>query len=259
MKRIPLYVCLVLLLVLTVLPAATASPLISGISPATVPNTGDFTLTITGSGFTGNSTVFLETPYAMQDALYGTVVSWSPTSITVRFSLSGKAPARYNVWVNTPFTDPYGNFRPQDLGELPLGFTISQGSGTPVTTTATPVAGNGMISVSSNPPGANVYVDNEYKGLTTLNIQNVQNGIHIVKIRSDGYQEWSREVVVYGNSQSLFATLVPIPTATTATTVPPTTTYPTPTATVPTTKSPSGIETGIIGVIGAALILIKRK
>jgi hypothetical protein len=67
-------------------------------------------------------------------------------------------------------------------------------------------------------------------------------------------------VVVYGNSQSLFATLVEIPAPTSApTTSPPVTAYPTPVTTVPTTKSPAGAEVGIIGIIGAALLMIKRK
>jgi hypothetical protein len=117
-----------------------------------------------------------------------------------------------------------------------------------------------MISVSSNPSGANIYIDNEYKGLTSLNIQNVDNGNHFVTVRLAGYQDWTRDVVVYGNSQSLFATLVATPATTTVTiTSPPVTAYPTPTATVPTTKSPTGIEIGIIGIIGAALIFTKRK
>lgn len=261
MKRIPLFVSLVLLLmVVTVIPAATASPIISSISPVTAPNTGDVTITITGSGFNANTTVWLDTWYVIQDPLYGTIVGRSPTSITCRFSLNGKAATQYNVWVNSPFTDPYGNYNPQDVADLVGGFKVYQGTGTPVTTTAAPAPGMGSISVSSNPSGANIYLDNEYKGLTTLNIQNIQNGNHVIKVRLAGYQDWTRDVVVFGNSQSLFATLAATPAPTSApTTAPPITAYPTPTATVPTTKSPAGTEVGIIGIIGAALILIKRK
>ena len=260
MKRIPLFVCLVLLLVVTVIPAATASPIISSISPVTAPNTGDVIITITGSGFNANTTVWLDTWYVIQDPIYGTIVSRGPTSITCRFSLNGKAATQYNLWVNSPFTDPYGNYNPQDVATLTGGFKISQGTGTPVTTTATPVPESGSISVSSNPPGANIYIDNVYKGLTTLTVQNVENGNHVVVVRLAGYQDWTRDVAVYGDSQSLFATLAPIPAATSSpTTSPPVTAYPTPTATVPTPKSPAGTEVGIIGIIGAALIFTKRK
>jgi len=260
MKRIPLFVCLVLLLVVTVIPAATASPIISSISPVTAPNTGDVIITITGSGFNDNTTVWLDTWYVIQDPIYGTIVSRSPTSITCRFSLNGKAATQYNLWVNSPFTDPFGNYNPQDVATLTGGFKVYQGDVTAATTTTSPVPGSGSISVSSNPSGANIYIDNEYKGLTSLTLQKVENGNHVVKVRLAGYQDWTRNVAVYGNSQSLFATLAPIPAATSSpTTSPPVTAYPTPTATVPTPKSPAGTEVGIIGIIGAALIFTKRK
>lgn len=261
MKRFPLFVCLVLLLlVMTAIPA-TATPTISRISPATAPNDGDVTVTITGTGFNSLSTVRISPEHTLDAPLYGTIVSWSPTSITCTFSIQGKTPSQYRVWVNSPFTDPFGNYFPEDVGFLANGFEISQGTGRTATPTTTPVSPKGNISISSIPSGANIYLDNEYKGLTPLMLKNVENGNHVVLVRLTGYHDWTQNVVVLGNSPSLSARLAATPVTTTATTTIPKIyiTDTTPVAPVSTTRSPSGIEIGMIATIGAALLIRIRK
>jgi hypothetical protein len=261
MKQFPLFACLVLLLlVLTVVPA-TATPTISRIDPASAPNTGDVTVTITGTGFNANSSVKLSSPYIVADPIYGTIVSWSPTSITCTFPVQGKTPTQYNVVVNSPFLSPVDDRLYEDVVLRSLGFTISPGIATTVTITTTPVPLYGNISVSSVPAGANIYLDNEYKGLTPLTMKNIENGDHVVLVRFTGYQDWKQDVVVRGNSQSLSAGLAAVPAPTTVPTkIPkiylPDTTLP---ATAQKTRSPTGIETGIIATIGAALLVMKRK
>lgn len=262
MKQSPLVVCLAfLLLVVTVIPV-TASPTISSISPPSAPNNGDVTITITGTGFNSQSTVWINTPYYDEGSVPGTVVSWSPTSITCRFSIRDTTPSRYNVWVNSPFTDPFGHSYPEDVALLSLGFTITQATGTPATTTSTPVPAQGSITVTSVPSGANIYLDNEYKGLTTLTLKNVENGDHVVLVRLAGYQDWKQTVEVRGNAQSVSARLVAIPVPTTPTTkIPKITITDTPpvATTVPKTTSPSGMEIGIIAIISAAFLIMRRK
>ena len=73
-------------------------------------------------------------------------------------------------------------------------------------------------------------------------------------VRLAGYWDWTRTVDVYGDSSSLSATLIPVTTTTTVIT-----TIPTTVATVRKTVSPLGAEIGIIAIMGAALLLIKRK
>ena len=99
------------------------------------------------------------------------------------------------------------------LGPTGGSNTLTATSGTlTVTFTANGTAGStlsyGSISVSSTPSGADVYLDNYYKGLTTLNMNNITNGNYIVKVRFNGYQDWIQNVTVLGNSASLTATLV---------------------------------------------------
>jgi hypothetical protein len=256
MKRFPLFVCMVLLLLIMAGIPAAASPTISSISPATAPNNGDVTVTITGTGFNSQTTVWLKKSLSNDAPIYGTVVSWTPTSITCTFSIQGLTPTKYHVWVNSPFTTPSGDPVPEDVTFLDSGFAIYQGPSTAATTTITPIPPEGSIRVSSIPSGANIYLDNEYKGLTTLNMADIENGNHFIVVRLTGYQDWTQNVVVLGNSQSLSAPLVAIPAQTTIITG---ITTPIPIAPVPATTSPIGIEAGIIATIGAALLLIKRK
>jgi hypothetical protein len=257
MKQFTFFVCLFLLLVVTVVPV-TASPTVSSISPRTAPNTGDVTVTITGTGFNEQSTVKIVSN-TYDTPIYGTIVSWSPTSITATFPIKGKTPDQYYVEVNSPYTGSLGEYHPTDVGILASAFTISQGTGTPATPTTTPTPAYGTISVSSIPSGADVYLDNEYKGLTPLTLKNIENGNHAVLVRMSGYQDWIQFVEVLGNSPSLYVRLAAIPVTTsppTVTTIPTTSPAPAPTRT---TASLPGIEIGIIATAGAALLIMKRK
>ncbi len=69
--------------------------------------------------------------------------------------------------------------------------------------TPPPTPAFGSIAVTSSPSGANVYLDNVYKGFTPLTLDAVPNGNHVVILRLDGYEESSRTIVVMGNLQSL--------------------------------------------------------
>lgn len=251
--------CLVCLLLVAAIPAM-ASPIISGISPASAPNDGAVTVTITGTGFTSGSSVKLIPPSSTEPPVWGTIVSWSPTSITCTFPIQGRTPNRYTVWVNSPFTSPNGMYYPEDMGMLTSAFTISQGTGTTATPTAT-LPSTGNISVVSIPPGANIYLDNEYKGLTPLTLKNVENGNRVVLIRLAGYQDYTDMVPVLGNTPTVSARLVPIPISTTIRITLPSTTLslPTPVPAAPTTASLPGIEIGIIAILGAALLVMRRR
>lgn len=85
--------------------------------------------------------------------------------------------------------------------------------------TPPPTPALGSIAVTSTPSGANVYLDNAYKGFTPLTLDTVPNGNHVVVIRLDGYDESSQTIVVMGNLKPVSATLnskaTQIPTAAT--------------------------------------------
>ena len=105
MKGSIFLVCLILLFFLVVagIPVA-ASPSVTDIRPVSAPNNGDVTVTITGTGFNSQSTVWM-TPSSVCDPshkIYGTVCSWSSTSGTCTFSFRDQNPGLYTVWVNSP-------------------------------------------------------------------------------------------------------------------------------------------------------------
>lgn len=54
----------------------------------------------------------------------------------------------------------------------------------------------GSISINSDPIGADIYLNDEYEGLTPLNLQNISTGKYTVKISLPGYEEWIDEVTV---------------------------------------------------------------
>lgn len=92
--------------------------------------------------------------------------------------------------------------------------TITQTLSVSPTTHPTPEPGKGSISVSSNPSGAEVYIDNVYHGLTPVTITSVDPGSRVVKLQLAGYTPWQATVQVNsGQSTPVEATLQPQPTS----------------------------------------------
>lgn len=88
-----------------------------------------------------------------------------------------------------------------------LGVFLSGCSSTP------PVQETGSLQLTSSPPGADVYLDNEYRGTTPATITAVPAGNHTVEIRGRGYERWSVPVtVIKGRALNISVTLAGIPT-----------------------------------------------
>jgi hypothetical protein len=73
--------------------------------------------------------------------------------------------------------------------------------------TPAPTPAYGSITVTSSPAGADIYIDNVYKGLSPAVFDAVPNGNHVVLIKLDGYQDLLRSVTVTANNQSVHAQL----------------------------------------------------
>jgi hypothetical protein len=112
----------------------------------------------------------------------------------------------------------------------------------------------GGIAVSSSPSGADVYVNNIFRGLSPLTVESLTPGVYTVLVRLSGYQDFMSTVSVSaGQTAQVSAVLIPasIQTETTRQTVPPTA--------VP-TKTPMSPMTAAIGLIaGAGIVLHLRK
>jgi len=65
-----------------------------------------------------------------------------------------------------------------------------------------PVSGTGGLSVFSTPSGANVFLDNNFIGITPLTLNSVAAGNHLVTMRLDGYQDYSTTIQVNAGATS---------------------------------------------------------
>ncbi|RLF80737.1 hypothetical protein DRN44_06785 [Thermococci archaeon] len=77
----------------------------------------------------------------------------------------------------------------------------------------------GFLSVNSNPPGAEVYINGNYAGTTPLEDYKLSPGEYEVKIKKDGYEEYSKIVTITAGKTTTFsALLTPIPQSSSTTT-----------------------------------------
>lgn len=54
----------------------------------------------------------------------------------------------------------------------------------------------GGIELAANPDGSDVFIDGRFQGKTPLSLEDVDAGSHLVEIKQDGYQTWSKKMNV---------------------------------------------------------------
>jgi hypothetical protein len=69
--------------------------------------------------------------------------------------------------------------------------------------------GKGTLNLTSKPPGAEVYLDNQFRGSTPSTITGLNPGMHNVEIRLKGYQGWSTDIAVSPGTYQFNAVLTP--------------------------------------------------
>ena len=80
------------------------------------------------------------------------------------------------------------------------------------TQTATQVPATGTVAVSSEPAGAQVFIDGRFEGITPVTIPSVETGQHTVLLKLDGYADWQVKVQVEaGQQENVDATLSLLP------------------------------------------------
>jgi len=70
--------------------------------------------------------------------------------------------------------------------------------------------GTGTINLTSTPTGAEVYVDNQYRGTTPGTIPDLPAGVHTVELRLQGYQTWSTGMTLSSGTYQFDAILTPV-------------------------------------------------
>jgi hypothetical protein len=66
------------------------------------------------------------------------------------------------------------------------------------------------IYIYSNPSGATVYINNNLQGHTPLTLGSVPDGNYQILIQYTGYSDWSQNITVNNNVQTVNATLIAI-------------------------------------------------
>jgi len=73
----------------------------------------------------------------------------------------------------------------------------------------------GTLQFSSSPEGAQIYLDNQYKGTTPSTLADVSAGQHTLEFRYQGYKSYFANITVTTGNASYFASLTPVQTVTT--------------------------------------------
>jgi len=58
------------------------------------------------------------------------------------------------------------------------------------------LTGSGILQIATTPNGANVFVNDQNKGQSDLNIENVKPGTYTIKIQKEHFQTWTKKVEV---------------------------------------------------------------
>ena len=172
----------------------------------------------------------------------GTTISSSALSVT---QLS---PGSYPVRITLP------NYQPYTITAVVTAGGTYDIRANMVPSSGPAPNGNGQITVRSGPSGANIYLDNLYKGLTPLTLVEVPTGSHTIVLKMNGYQDWQSSVnVPAGSSTDVSGTLLAVtyvPQAPAGTQLAPVQ-----------TRSPLSVASIVaaIGICGAAVILVGKK
>jgi hypothetical protein len=180
------------------------------LTPVSNPSTGDLEVISSPSG----AAVYVDTDFR------GSTTPGSPLDVVTLF------PGTHTVVLKKSGYNDYTTTANIRAGQTARVSVTLVPSGQPPTTAS--------IQVTSDPSGADVYINNNYMGVTPLTAQNVQPGSSTIKIELAGYNPYTSTLQVSaGQALQVNAALSPAPTPT------------------PTTKA----QAGPLGVILALAII----
>ncbi|MCU0630551.1 MAG: PEGA domain-containing protein [Methanoregulaceae archaeon] len=140
------------------------------LTPVSSPQTGDLQVSSSPSG----AAIYLNDDYK------GTTMSTGP------FSITGLNPGTYSVVLKKTGYQDYTTSTTILAGSTAQVSAVLQPAGTPSSTAS--------AEITSDPSGADVYINNAYKGITPLNFQNVPidtTQAYTVTIKMTGYEPYT--------------------------------------------------------------------
>jgi hypothetical protein len=167
--------------------------------------------------------------------------------VVVKLALHGRVPATAAAGANISVL----KIQELDARSAVIGYSVIDISHLVGLPTPTPTPAYGSVAITSEPPGANVYLDNMIRGISPVTIDAVPNGRHTVLLRLDGYEDYTREIRVTADAPQVNAVLVSRATPATTRATPsagptatagnvPVTTLPATTGSLSVTTSPAG-------------------
>jgi len=174
-------------------------------------------------------------------------VSSSPggASVTLDGSPKGETPSSGSLKLNNIATGSHTvtltrpGYQPYSATTSVSPNTVTEVSA--ILQPATTPSGTGGLTVTSTPPGANVFLDNTFMGISPLTLSSVATGDHVVSLRLDGYQEYSVTTPVNAGAVSTVSAAL--------TTITP----------APTPRSAMLPAAGLLALFLVALVVIRRK
>ncbi len=110
--------------------------------------------------------------------------------------------AEVTAYVNGDLRLVAANFLPQGESFVPLSSPPADTSATAVQPPAPPPASSlGSYELVSDPPAAEIYVDDAFFGNTPATLK-LKAGIHTVRVSLAGYKDWSRQLTVQEGSEA---------------------------------------------------------
>ena len=110
-------------------------------------------------------------------------------------------------------TPGYHTVEISKAGYFPYSTSVSVGAGgvSSVSASLSPMQTTGSLRVTSSPSGAEVYVDEIYRGYTPLTVGSLSSGRHAVRLHLSGYQDYTRNVdITTGSEAYVSASLTPV-------------------------------------------------
>ncbi len=72
-------------------------------------------------------------------------------------------------------------------------------------------AGTGSLAVTSDPPGAEVYIDDGFKGVSPVTIAGLSAGNHSISLRLQGYEDTTSNITIAAGQTGRFPALLQKP------------------------------------------------
>ncbi len=178
------------------------------------------TVTAQRSGYNSASASL---PYAVMDKRYSVSLSLSPLAPSYGWLNVNSVPSGASVYVDST----YRGKTPQTIQLNHDSYFLSvekdgyysyqktvyvyAGQTTYVSSTLEEKPVYGTLSVTTSPPGAYVYVDGTYKGVTPAMVGGLTEGSHFIELTKSGYQDWTGSIRIYAKQTTyLSQVLTPV-------------------------------------------------